>query len=188
MRDHMVCFLEFVGALDVFQFGFRSGHSTVTALLYITNDIHGYLDLSLFVVLLLLVSPRHLIRLIMIFCATKLEHFFDFSSSAVGFIRSYLTERSQCVSAGGVLSGFLPVLRGVLQGSALGSLLFTLFINDLCRVVWSSQYHVYADDFQFNAADDISNNSLCLERVNTDLDAIHCWSIDSFSKARKHRL
>jgi hypothetical protein len=40
----------------------------------------------------------------------------------------------------------------------------------------SSQYHVYVDDFQFYAADDISNVSLCLERVNSDLDAIYRWS------------
>jgi hypothetical protein len=33
----------------------------------------------------------------------KLERFFDFTSPAVGVIRSYLTEMSQCVSAGGVL-------------------------------------------------------------------------------------
>jgi hypothetical protein len=55
MRDQMVCFLESVGALDVFQFGFRSGHSTVTALLNVTDDIHGYLDGGLFVILVLLV-------------------------------------------------------------------------------------------------------------------------------------
>jgi hypothetical protein len=42
-----VYFLESVGALDVFQSGVRSGHSTVTALLNITNDIHGYLDRGL---------------------------------------------------------------------------------------------------------------------------------------------
>jgi hypothetical protein len=54
MRGQMVCFLETVGALDVFQSGFRSGHSTVTALLNITDDIHGYLDRGLFVVLVLL--------------------------------------------------------------------------------------------------------------------------------------
>jgi hypothetical protein len=36
----------------------------------------------------------------------------------------------------------------------------------LCRVVQSSQYHVYADDFQFYAADDIS---FCLE-PGADLD------------------
>jgi hypothetical protein len=110
----------------------------------------------------------------------KLERFFDFSSSAVGFIRSYLTEKSQCVSAGGVMSGFLPVLRGVPQVSGLGSLLFTLFINDFCRVIRSSQYHVYANDCQFYAADDISNISFCLERVNSDFDAIYQLAMVSF--------
>jgi hypothetical protein len=54
MRDQIVCFLETVGALDVFQSGFRSGHSTVTALLNITDNVHGYLDRGLFVVLVLL--------------------------------------------------------------------------------------------------------------------------------------
>jgi hypothetical protein len=53
------------------------------------------------------------------------------------------------------------------------------FIHDLRRAVRSSQYHVYADDFQFYAADDISNISLCLERVNSDLDVIHRWSVDN---------
>jgi hypothetical protein len=118
----------------------------------------------------------------------KLERFFDFSASA---IMSYLTERFHCVSAGGVLPGFLPVLRGVLQGWVLGPFLSTVFINDFCRNVQSSQYHVYANDFQFYAADDISNISLCLERVNSDLDTIYRWSVDqliSFSMARKHRL
>jgi hypothetical protein len=36
IRDQMVCFLESVSALNVFQSVFRSGHSTVTALLNIT--------------------------------------------------------------------------------------------------------------------------------------------------------
>jgi hypothetical protein len=34
-----------------------------------------------------------------------------------------------------------------------------------------------SDDFQLYAADDISNISLCLERVNSDLDAIYRWSV-----------
>jgi hypothetical protein len=155
MRDQMVCFLKSVGALDVFQSGFRSGHSTVTALLNITDDIHGYLDRGLFVVLVLLDFSKAFDSVDHDLLCHKLEHFFDFSSSAVGFIRSYLTERSQCVSAGKVLSGFLPVLRGVPQGSVLSPLFYAFY--DLCRVIRSSQYHIYADDFQFYAADDISH-------------------------------
>jgi hypothetical protein len=54
MRDQMICFLISVGALDVFQSGFHSCHSTVAVLLNIMDDIHGYLDRGLFVVLVLL--------------------------------------------------------------------------------------------------------------------------------------
>jgi hypothetical protein len=38
------------------------------------------------------------------------------------------------------------------QCSALGPLLFSLSINDLCAVV-TSLYHIYADDFQIYAGD-----------------------------------
>jgi hypothetical protein len=78
MRDQIVCFLESVDALDVFQSGFRSGHSTVTTLLNITDDIYGYLDRGLFVVMVLLDFSK---------AFDPVERFFDFSSSAVGFLR-----------------------------------------------------------------------------------------------------
>jgi hypothetical protein len=51
-----------------------------------------------------------------------------------------------------VLVGYCRVFylfSGVCPRTVLGPVLFTLFINDLCRVVRSSQYHVYADEFQF---------------------------------------
>jgi hypothetical protein len=123
----------FWNLLDVFQSGFRSGHSTVTALLNITDDIHGYLDQGLFVVLVLLDFSKAFDSVDHDLLCHKLERFFDFSSSAVGFIRSYLTKRSQCVSAGRVLSGFLPVLRCVPKGSALGPLLSTPLLS--CSVI-----------------------------------------------------
>jgi hypothetical protein len=97
MRDQMVCFLESVGALNVFQSGFRSGHSTVT------GDIQGYFDRAVFVVLVLFDFSKAFDSDDHDLLCHKLECFFDFSSSAVGFIR---IERSLCVSAGEVLSGF----------------------------------------------------------------------------------
>jgi hypothetical protein len=83
MRDQMTCFLESVGALDVFQSGFRSGHSTVPALLNIKDDVHGYLYRGLFVVLVLLDFSKAFDLVEHDLLRQKLERFFDFFSSAL---------------------------------------------------------------------------------------------------------
>jgi Reverse transcriptase (RNA-dependent DNA polymerase) len=47
----------------------------------------------------------------------KLRNFFRFSESVIKLIESYLTTRSQCVFANGVLSSFFPVTKDVPLGS-----------------------------------------------------------------------
>jgi retron-type reverse transcriptase len=48
----------------------------------------------------------------------------------------------------GLASETLPVIFGVVQGSVLGPLLFSLFINDMTNAIELSHYHMYADDVQ----------------------------------------
>ena len=66
----------------------------------------------------------------------KLE-IMGFQTNALKWMKSYLNDRSQCVYIDGNFSEYLPVTVGVPKGSALGALLYILFVNELPEVACS---------------------------------------------------
>jgi hypothetical protein len=89
----MVAYLtdDDVGALVPLQSGFRPNHSTVTALLNITDNIYGMLDQGYFVTLLLLDFSKAFDSIDHLLLCRKLESRYGFSSSAVSFLSSYIS-------------------------------------------------------------------------------------------------
>ena len=59
-------------------------------------------------------------------------------------MRSYLSNRTQSMRIGSVVSQCLPISKGVPQGSVLGPLLFNLMVNDLLPL--NPNLFSYADD------------------------------------------
>lgn len=111
----------------------------------------------------------------------KLISIFGFSQHAASLIQSYLSERSQCVYHNDCYSLFELILSGVPQGSVLGPLLFSLFINDLPSILDHCLVHLFADDVQiYYCAKKNSNNLLISNEINHDLAKVHHWSENNF--------
>jgi hypothetical protein len=119
----------------------------------------------------------------------KLADQFAFSRSAVGLIRSYLSQRMQCVWVNGYFLEYQPITASVKQGSVLGPLLFSLSINDIVGQISSCNYHLYADDVQVYLSSHPSSFYSSIARLNEDLDRIHQWSmaIDCSSTHQNHK-
>ena len=64
----------------------------------------------------------------------QLDVFFGNCYELLGWIAEFLRDRKQCVTIGSELSEMTMAHSGVVQGSVSGSLLFLLFVKDVCAV------------------------------------------------------
>lgn len=170
-------FINDLNLLHPYQSGFRKNHSTETALLKVHDDIALTLDKKGIAILLLIDFAKAFDRVSHRKLVNKLRSDFLFSESAAKLIESYLIHRSQAVFCNGILSTFQNIGSGVPQGSILGPLLFSLFINNLPLVLEHCSIHLFADDVQiYFCSDSVFDLSVIRNKINKDLSNIYKWS------------
>lgn len=177
IKTQISCHLQSNNLLCSYQSAYRSGYSTTSALLTITDDIRRQADVGRFTVLTLLDFSKAFDSICHSILCKKLATLYNFSSSACRLVYSYLAGRSQVVEVNGTLSEAMPILRGVPQGSVLGPLLFSLYINDVGNSLKHCKFHLFADDLQIYISDMWNNRINCITRLNDDLQSILSWSI-----------
>lgn len=138
VSEQLKQFLVSNSILSVFQSGFRKNHSTTTATMKVLNYTISAQD-------------DHKSCAALFIDLTKafdtVNHAISLSSdAAIGWVSSYLNNSCQRVLLNDYMSEKLTVNSGVLQGSILGPLVFTVYINNLSENVINAQMHLYADD------------------------------------------
>ena len=117
--------------LSDFQLAYRPHHSTETALLKVTNDLVSAMDDGKTSVLVLLDlsaafdTTDHEILL------HHLHYVFGYGDTVLFWFQSYLENRTQTVVVHGKHSTPASIHQGVPQGSVLGPILFTLYLQPL---------------------------------------------------------
>ena len=86
---------------------------------------------------------------------------------------SYLTDRTQSVSLENVTSDSMDISYGVPQGSILGPLLFTLYINDLPSVTKTCKAILYADDTAIIYSE--KQKEQIEKHLNDDMAIVKTW-------------
>ena len=173
--EHIICshvrrHLDAHCVLTDFQHGFRGGHSCESQLLVTLGDLLYWRDRKVQVDVAVLDFAKAFDTVPHQSLLGKLEHY-GIDGPLHGWIKAFLTGRTQCVLVDGVKSDFVPVNSGVPQGTVLGPLLFLLHINDLPQSV-SSSVRLFADDCLLYKTIRSFDDTLALQR---DLHALELW-------------
>ena len=136
--------------LDNLQSGYRTYHSTETAILKITNDILVHKDNKQSTALVSIDLSAAFDLVDHTILLKRLNNYFGVTGLALKWFNSYLSGRSQSVCIENVRSDNKQLLQGVPQGSVLGARLYTLYVRPLADILQhhSVSYHSYADDTQ----------------------------------------
>lgn len=106
---------------------------------------------------------------------TKLK-FYGLGGASLSLLRSYLSNRSQHVELDGTKSDYRSIITGVPQGSILGPLLFTIYINDISRACSSLDSILYADDTTLLISPSKTmSDAVINRRMNNELISISNW-------------
>ena len=170
--EHMYAYFTETNLIQPRQSGFRSLHSTVTALLDMTNQWCLNIDKGMVSGVIFLDLKKAFDTVDHAILLKKLSDY-GVQGQTSSWLKSYLKDKQQFSVANGLSSVKNRIVCGVPQGSLLCPLLFLIYINDLPNCLDHSIGRSFADDtnLTFSAVD----LSILQTEMSNDLNRIFNW-------------
>ena len=134
VQKQVMKFMTDSGQLNDDHSAYRAGHSTVTTLLQITEALHKATDENM-IANIRTVDDSTAFDCISHTILDRNLELYKFSESSRKWFKNFLSHQTQYVLIGSRRSSMRKVVHRVLQGSVLGLLLFTIYVNELPMVL-----------------------------------------------------
>ena len=159
------------------QSGYRSHHSTETALLQVCSDLFAASDAKTASILSLLDMSAAFDCVNHATLLHRLSISYGISGMAGLWFQSYINGRSQQISCKGILSDKEFIFSGVPQGSVLGPVLFLLYTADIFKIIQTFGFkgYAYADDIQIVASCPPAQFDALTGRLAACLSSVDAW-------------
>ena len=160
------------------QSAYKSGHSTETALLSIKHEVHLSLARGKPTALVLLDLSAAFDTIDHNILLGYLKSWLGLGGTVLKWFASYLSDRCQTIKIGSILSELSKLIYGILQGSVLGPLLFSLYTTPLNKIFplhLHIKFHFYADDTQLYIYLSHKNASAAFVKLNACLHDVQRW-------------
>ena len=168
VREVIVNYFEANDLYANCQHGFRQGRSCMTQLIEVIDDLTRLIDQHNKVDIIYLDFSKAFDSVPHERLLVKLESY-RITGNVLQWIRHFLANRTQKVRVGSECSQSKEVLSGIPQGSILGPVLFTIYINDLPDCI-NSTCKIFADDTK------LYNTTGQGDVIQADLDSLLEWS------------
>ena len=173
VRDNIINHMKHNNLFSEKHFGFITGRSTTLQLLHVMSiwteilDQGGELDVIYCDFMKAFDKVPHK-RLLHKICKYGIKEY------VLGWIKSFLADRTQLVSVGTAESRKADVTSGIPQGSVIGPILFVIYINDLPDMVDKESFiFLFADDTKVFRQIKSESDRLQLQK---DVDNLKRWS------------